>query len=321
LDVQGRAQGEVLRLAPVHIGRTRASGTLTLPAAGRPLALVLSGPELDVRVVSPGGGAPGSGGKTKAGVGFLWCVALKFERVELAAAPAPALGATAFSAAGEGGRIDRADGIAPGIGLTVRPLHGGRRAFSLTAKDGGGLVRALGLYDKVQGGDMDLAAEFGAGAPVAGTLTAAKFRLMDAPVFGKILQGLTVYGFGAATSGPGLAFDHASAPFSVAGGVLRLNGARAYSSSLGFTGTGTIVLDSGETDIHGTIIPAYAINSLPGKIPLIGGLFAAQKGGGLFAVNAHVTGRISDPKVEINPLSALTPGVLRDVFGFGGPGS
>jgi hypothetical protein len=205
--------------------------------------------------------------------------------------------------------------------LTVRAGAGGRRDLELTAKDGGALIRALGLYDKVQGGDMDLAAQFGAGGPVAGTLTADKFRLLGAPAMGKILQGLTVYGISAATSGPGLAFDHAVAPFSATGGMLRLNGARAFSSSLGFTGTGRISLDDGTADIHGTIIPAYAINALPGKIPVIGKLFSAQKGGGLFALNAHVTGKLSDPKVQINPLSALTPGVLRDVFGLGGAGS
>ena len=50
----------------------------------------------------------------------------------------------------------------------------------------------------------------------------------------------------------------------------------------------------------------------------MGKLFTAEKGGGLFAVRAKITGPLSNPKVSVNPLSALTPGVLRDIFGVGG---
>jgi hypothetical protein len=126
---------------------------------------------------------------------------------------------------------------------------------------------------------------------------------------------LTIYGVGEAASGPGLEFDHAIVPFSIARGTLRLDDARAYSASLGFTASGPIALADGACDLSGTIIPAYAINALPGKIPVVGHLFTAEKGGGLFAVRVKVSGLLDDPVVSVNPLSALTPGVLRDVFG------
>jgi hypothetical protein len=60
------------------------------------------------------------------------------------------------------------------------------------------------------------------------------------------------------------------------------------------------------------------VNALLGKIPVIGHLFTAEKGGGLFAVRAKITGKLTNPNVSVNPLSALTPGVFRDVFGMGG---
>jgi hypothetical protein len=138
---------------------------------------------------------------------------------------------------------------------------------------------------------------------------------MQAPGFTKILQSLTIYGVPAAASGPGLAFARLVAPFGIANHVLTLTGARAFSSSIGFTAGGTINLASGETDLSTTIIPAYALNTLPGEIPVVGKLFSAEKGGGLFAVRAHITGQLTSPDVTVNPLSALTPGVLRDVFG------
>ena len=51
-------------------------------------------------------------------------------------------------------------------------------------------------------------------------------------------------------------------------------------------------------------------------MPLIGGLFSAEKGGGLLAMNYSIRGPSSDPAVLANPFSALTPGILRGMFGF-----
>ena len=56
-------------------------------------------------------------------------------------------------------------------------------------------------------------------------------------------------------------------------------------------------------------------NALPGRLPLIGKLFSPEKGGGLFAWRYSVTGPIGNPDVGINPVSALTPGFLRGLFG------
>jgi len=170
----------------------------------------------------------------------------------------------------------------------------------------------------LQGGTLSLNAVVGGAAPAAGLLKLQNFRILQVPEFTKILQGLTIYGVSAATSGPGLGFDHAIIPFTMDAQALHLHGARAFSPSIGFTASGSIALGNGAADIDATIVPAYALNTLPGKIPVIGHLFTAEKGGGLFAVRAHVGGELTDPSVVVNPLSVLTPGVLRDLFGLGG---
>ncbi len=61
-------------------------------------------------------------------------------------------------------------------------------------------------------------------------------------------------------------------------------------------------------------MPAYALNSALGRIPLIGRLFSPERGGGLVAVDYGVSGALADPSVTVNPLSALTPGFLRGLF-------
>ena len=65
-----------------------------------------------------------------------------------------------------------------------------------------------------------------------------------------------------------------------------------------------------------TTSPAYALNSALGRIPIIGNIFTGgEKGSGLFAANFRMTGPQEDPKVDVNPLSALAPGFLRRLFG------
>ena len=68
-------------------------------------------------------------------------------------------------------------------------------------------------------------------------------------------------------------------------------------------------------DLQGTIVPAYFFNSLLGNVPLIGRLFSPERGGGVFAASYSLRGKLDDPDVTVNPLSALTPGFLRGVFG------
>ena len=85
--------------------------------------------------------------------------------------------------------------------------------------------------------------------------------------------------------------------------------------SLGLTAKGRIDLDAEQLDMQGTIVPAYFFNSLLGNIPLVGKLFSPERGGGVFAANYTLHGPLTDPSVFVNPLSALTPGFLRGLFG------
>jgi hypothetical protein len=53
---------------------------------------------------------------------------------------------------------------------------------------------------------------------------------------------------------------------------------------------------------------------LLGHLPLVGQVFSPEKGGGVFAARYSVRGKLADPKIGINPFSALTPGFLREIF-------
>jgi hypothetical protein len=325
LDISGATDPGTknrLTLTRLHIAGTEATGSIFSP--GRPggaWRVALSGPSLDITAIlnpppktntkptpPPPPGPP---------TGPIWSAALHFDNFVMAANPAPALRNFSFQGDGQGEEIFDATATAYDprpISVTVLHAPDKSEKIHLDTKNAGFLLRALGAYNDIENGALILDANLHQNGDSAGLLTIQKFRLMQAPEFTKVLQGLTLYGIPAATSGPGLSFDHLVAPFAITGNVLTLTGARAFSSSLGFTASGTVNLVDGTSDLRTTIVPAYALNAALGRIPLIGRLFSAEKGGGLIAVRAHITGPLTAPKIAINPLSALTPGFLRDLF-------
>lgn len=321
-----------LDFSALRVGASAATGSVTAPAGkGKPWLVALAGPVLDMTaILNPPPAAkttakPAVKPKPQPPSGPLWDADLKFRTFILAGHGAPALQDLAFEGNGQGGTILGARAAAGGAAgqaflVTISPGAGRLHPedIRLVADDGGYLLRALGAYGNLDGGTVVLTAT-AQDDGTTGVVRLDNFRLLQAPGFAKVLQSLTIYGVAAAASGPGLAFERLVAPFGIADNVLTLSGARAFSSSLGFTASGTIDLVSGAAALTATIIPAYALNALPGKIPVVGKLFSAEKGGGLFAVRARITGTLTNPDVSVNPFSAFTPGVLRDVFGGGGP--
>ena len=63
-------------------------------------------------------------------------------------------------------------------------------------------------------------------------------------------------------------------------------------------------------------VPAYALNNLFGKLPLLGPILGGGSDGGLVGVTFAIDGPWSSPVMRVNPLSAVAPGFLRKIFEF-----
>ena len=313
----------VLRLDRFDVGRTSAHGQIGFPGrSGDPISVDISGPMLDLSSYLA---APAAKSKPRADSpddpdkpGVPWSAKLAFGRVMLA--QGTMLAPLRVDAASDGTRILHAAanaGDAGQLAATIAPSPDGR-SVSLVAANAGLVLRALGVADNLQGGALKLDGSFDdhqAGSPLSGTATLNAFNLRDAPAIGRLLQVMTLYGVADTLHGPGLHFSKLVAPFVWQKRVLHLSSARAFSSSLGVTAAGDIDLRHRVVDMRGTVVPAYFFNQLLGDLPLIGRIFSPEKGGGLFAARYSVRGPLANPKVGVNPLSALTPGFLREGFG------
>jgi hypothetical protein len=318
----------MVRLDRLVLGHTEARATIELPTAptgqgeaAGPIAVSLAGPTLDLAARlahQPTQRTPR--GKREPPSGPHWTLDARFDRVIMAGDhEVTALVARADS---DGGLLRRLelDGLtgekAP---FSVRIASAqGKRTLSATAANAGELLAGLDILSRMQGGQLVLTGSYDDTTPdhaLNGAAEIADFRIRGAPVLARLLQAMTLYGLVEAVQGPGLGFSKLDAPFRLTEDTLTLTDARAFSSSLGLTARGTIDLDLQRATLEGTIVPAYFFNTLLGHIPLVGRLFSPEQGGGLFAASYAVRGPLDDPDVTVNPLTALTPGFLRGLFG------
>ena len=103
-------------------------------------------------------------------------------------------------------------------------------------------------------------------------------------------------------------------PFRYRQGLIEVKDGRAEGSQIGVTISGRVDSRRDTANLSGTIIPLYMLNSMVGKIPVLGEVIVKEKGGGLFAARFAVEGDLKNPSFTVNPLAMLTPGPFRRIF-------
>lgn len=203
--------------------------------------------------------------------------------------------------------------------LSIRPRDDGNRDFSMRADNAGKVLKLLGLYPNMVGGKLLITGAYDdalPSQPLKGTINVNDYRVINAPALVHVVSIMSLTGILDALQGEGLAFRDLVIPFELSRGTFHLHDAKATGTALGFTASGKVFRHTDIVDLEGTVIPAYVINSAFGHIPVLGELFTGgEKGGGVFAATYTMTGPMEDPVVAVNPLSALAPGFLRNVFG------
>ncbi len=205
-----------------------------------------------------------------------------------------------------------------GFDMEFGPTEEGDYRLDVRMNDMGAGLRALGIIDTVEGGDLEVRASTAGPAPyhpMAGRIEAQDYVLREAPVMAKLLSLASFAGISNVLSGDGLRFQRLVGDFTLEDGVVTTELVRAYGPALGLTAQGRLDFDRDEIELDGTVVPAYTVNRIIGGIPLLGPLLTGGEGQGLVAVVYGIDGKLSDPDVRVNPLSVLTPGFLRGLFG------
>lgn len=190
--------------------------------------------------------------------------------------------------------------------------------LDISSNHAGNTLKFLRIYNDMHGGNLQISGKCNQDGEIIGHAKIRDFSLHNTPLLTKLLTVASFTGMVDLLTGEGLTFSHFDAPFKYKNKLLSVKDAKTYGNVLGITFSGGYNMKNENVSISGMIAPAYGLNTMIGKIPLLGNLLAG-KDGTVFAANYSITGTVSNPDISLNPLSALSPNSLKEavsaVFG------
>jgi hypothetical protein len=228
---------------------------------------------------------------------------------------------------GAGATIENLSATATtGSGAKLEVNHGigqGGRYLRADTGDAGAVLRFLDLYGRMEGGRLNVELRGAEGGSLVGRVAARDFWLVDEPRLASLVSTPSD------TRGRSLNdvvkgrldvqrvfFDRAFSGIKQGKGYLALENGVIRGPDIGSTFQGTVYDGSGNMSMTGTFMPAYGINRLFAEIPLIGQILGNGRDRGLIGITFKLAGATDAPQLQINPLSAIAPGIFRSVFEF-----
>jgi hypothetical protein len=186
-----------------------------------------------------------------------------------------------------------------------------RQVVYLETNDAGSLFRFTDTYAKMFGGQMWLAMDAPTGdqSPQDGTLNIREFIVRGEAGLDKVVSGAP----GGAPNG--VQFTRLRVEFTRSPGRLVLRDGVVQGPIVGATIDGTIDYAGNDVRLRGTFIPLYGLNNAFGQIPLFG-LFLGGPKEGLLGITYQVVGAPGRSVLQVNPVSAIAPGIFRKPFEF-----
>ncbi|KPP84819.1 MAG: putative membrane protein [Rhodobacteraceae bacterium HLUCCA08] len=310
LDASGLDMAGRLDLAPggglarARFDRVQLGGWLdsavTLVARGPGAAprIELTGGMLDLRRLPGGGGASGQEGGP---------VVAALDRVQVTDTIALTGFRGEFSRLGgfSGTFTAAVNGQAPIAGTLIPTPRGA--AVRLLSGDAGAVLRATGLLPGARSGALELVLQpTGAPGTFDGQLAASNLRVRDAPALASLLDAISVVGLLSQLDGQGLLFNDVEALFRITPRQIVITRSSAVGPGLGLSLDGVHDLASGRVDFQGVVSPFYLLNGV--------GAVLTRPGEGLIGFSFTLQGPVDSPRVLVNPLSVLTPGMFREIF-------
>ncbi|WND02273.1 DUF3971 domain-containing protein [Temperatibacter marinus] len=190
--------------------------------------------------------------------------------------------------------------------------------MSLKTENGGELLKGLGIFAHGQQGLLDFNGEImgwkGADFNVSGAFKISDMRVVRKSELGPEVKHAVLEGINEFVDEGGLLMKKARGSFTFKDTILDISSFKANSSNLGITLSGQYEDTTRRINMNGVVVPAYGLNSFLGNIPLVGAILTGGKGKGIFGVTYRLKGQGSGAKFSVNPLSAVTPGFLRNIF-------
>ena len=186
-------------------------------------------------------------------------------------------------------------------------------ALRLQSQNAGNMLRAAGMIGNLHEGALDMVIAPHRSSEHANIV----IRISDVyarsmPTLGELLSIASVFGLVEQLNGDGIFFSDVTANLIASHDRIVFRDSYATGPSLGITVKGTIDRTNDRLDLDGVITPFNTANELLLLTPLK--LLGFSKGEGPGAIAYYIRGPIDGPETGANPLTILTPGVLKNLF-------
>jgi len=206
--------------------------------------------------------------------------------------------------------------VSGGLSFDLKETSPTEQSLEIRANDAGTVLKNLGIYDYVNSGYMVVKATRPKKKPFKGTFKLQNFDATQITLATRLAAVLSPVGIiNLFSEDERLSIGEFKSDFTYSEDEVTFQNGVGSSLSVGFTADGKFDRVARIMDVKGSVVPAYVINSILGNIPIIGDLLNGGKGQGLFAVDYKIQGPFEEPEVDANPLSALAPGFIRNIFG------
>lgn len=197
-----------------------------------------------------------------------------------------------------------------------------RRNISVASSDAGAVLRFLDVYPHMRRGQIQLKLSGPSDGAMTGQVDARNFSLVNDP---RLKSMVSSRSNGSQSLNDAVKRDIDTSVVQFERGFARLEKGDKYlkltdgalrGPLLGTTFQGTLFDSAGNMSITGTFMPAYGLNSLFAEIPLVGVILGNGRDRGLIGITYKVSGNAKKPNVQVNPISAIAPGIFRNIFEF-----
>ena len=204
----------------------------------------------------------------------------------------------------------------------LRSREDGRPVIYIRADDAGAFFRFADFYSRVQRGEVWVVIEppGPTDAPQEGIIAIRDFIIRAEPALDRLQSAAPPERLDPGTqrrpqpAGDAIVFSRLRLHFTRTPGRFVIREGVIFGPALGATVDGTLDYTANQIQVRGTYIPAYGLNNLFGRIPVLGYILGGGPNEGLLAVTFEIVGPASGPTLRINPMSAVAPGFLRKIF-------
>jgi hypothetical protein len=198
------------------------------------------------------------------------------------------------------------------------PLNGDLRLRSqdkqqvvyLETDDAGALLRFTDAYPRLFGGQMWLAIDPPSDDTAAqvGVLSIRNFEIRGEKDLARVVSGAP------GSNRNAIEFSELRANFVRQSGLMRIRDGIVRGPLIGATIDGQVDFSANDMRLRGTFVPLYAINNIFGQIPIVGIFLGGGSNEGLLGITYEASGPLSAPRIAVNPISAVAPGLLRKML-------